>query len=485
MSGLPFVNRFGELKSFREALDRDGAELIRLYGRRRLGKTELLSHLAGERGGIYLLVDDAETPRILEGLSSQLARAGVRVAPLAGWDDLWAMVGEVAPRPVVVDEFQRLFERSPEAVTRLQHHWDRDLRRQRAKLVLCGSSVGMMQRIAQGRSGPLFGRLTLDLRLRAFGYAAVRLLYPELEEEQRIERYAVFGGTPHYHQFSPGRGLDEALAQSFFQDGAPFQEEPQNLLQYELRKSSRYNSILYELGNGTHELGQIASKTKLTATSLGPYLGYLMKEFDLIRHHDPVLGRKRRGRYILGDPFFGFYYRFVYPNLSRLELKQAEAVLADVRAGLHDHASRVFEEVAREGLKLLNGKTYQGVEVAFDEIGAWWNRVGEELDIVARARRCVYAGEVKWTAQAPDRGLLDDIDRKASFIEERSGLPVIPVVVSKTPPTPELRAAVRERGGLTLSLQELADVFDQHYARPRPFGTRATVSVEVGSGQPP
>lgn len=470
MPDMPFVNRFDELRALRGALDREDAELMRVYGRRRLGKTELLTHLCAERRGVYLLVDDAETPRILESLSLQLARAGARETPLTNWDDLWATVGAVAPRLVVLDEFQRLFERSPEAVTRLQDRWDRELKRSRAKLVLCGSSVGMMQRIAHGRSGPLFGRLTLDLRMRAFRYAAVRLLYPELSEEERVERYAVFGGTPHYHRFSPGQSLDDALARSFLNDGAPLQEEPQNLLQYELRKSRRYNSILYELGNGNHELGQIASKAQLTATSLGPYLGYLMKEFDLVRLHDPVLGRKRRGRYILNDPFFWFYYRFIYPNLPRLELRQSEAVLAEIRDGLHDHTSKVFEEVARECMTFLNGHTYQGVAIAFDEIGAWWNRTGEELDFVAPGRERVLVGEVKWTSAAPDRALLAEMDRKAALIEDRRGRPVVPVVVSRTPATRGLQEAIGERGGLALSLADVGDVLDEHYGRAEPRG---------------
>lgn len=465
---MPFVNRFDELRSLRNALDRDGSELIRVYGRRRLGKTELLTHLCEERDGIYLLVDDAETPRILESLSLQLRRARAREPPLTNWDDLWETVGTVAPRLVVLDEFQRLFERSPEAVTRLQDRWDRELKRNRAKLVLCGSSVGMMQRIAQGRSGPLFGRLTLDLRMRAFGYAGVRLLYPDLSEEERVARYAIFGGTPHYHQFSQDQGLDDALAQSFLQDGAPLQEEPQNLLQYELRKSRRYNSILYELGNGTHELGEIASKAQLTATSLGPYLAYLMKEFDLVRLHDPILGKKRRGRYVLNDPFFWFYYRFVYPNLSRLELKQTEAVLTTIHDGLREHVSKAFEEVARETLKILNGRSHGGVDIHFDDIGAWWNRVGEELDIVAPSRERIVAGEVKWTKEAPDLGLLADIDRKAGLIEGRRARPVIPVVVSRTPATPGLQEAIRERGGLALSLVDVGRIFDEYYGRPAP-----------------
>jgi uncharacterized protein len=468
----PFVNRFAELASLHRVLDQDGAALIRVYGRRRLGKTEMLSQVVEQRGGLYLLVDEAEPPLILDGLNRQVRQQGVpQQDPLRSWDDLWALVGAIAPRVVVVDEFQRLFERSPEAVTRLQDHWDRNLKRGRAKLVLCGSSVGMMQRITRGRSGPLFGRLTLDLRLRAFGYGAVRLLYPDLPERDRVVRYATFGGTPHYHQFSVGVPLDQALRSALLDPGAPLRDEPQVLLRYELRESRRYHSILSALGTGTREHAQLAQRTETKPTSLGPYLRFLAEEFDLVRHDDPVLGRKRRGRYALKDPFFAFYYRFIHPDLPRLALGQEEDVLRGILAQVEHHASRVFEEVARECFRMLHGTTNEGVPIAFDALGAWWGRTGEEVDLVARGQGVAYVGEAKWSNTPPGPEVVQDLLRKAGSIEALEGRRIVPVVFSREPVGDRLREAARLAGGFALDLEGMARVFDERYApvrSPRP-----------------
>src|SRR2546427_10893369 len=118
----------------------------------------------------------------------------------------------------------------------------------------------MMQRVTAKWTAPLFGRLAGDLRLRLFVYAAVRLLYPDSDEAERVRRYAVFGGTPYYHQFSVDRTLEEAVKGTFLVPTAPLIEEPQNLLRLELQSPTRHNSILFEIGQGTHDLRGLESK---------------------------------------------------------------------------------------------------------------------------------------------------------------------------------------------------------------------------------
>src|SRR3990170_7229778 len=219
---MQFVDRRSELASLRTILDRKSPSIVRVYGRRRIGKTELLRRLCREGRGLYLLVDEADPPRQRESLSRQVAGETASLAiPYPSWDAFFDHVGALDRRFVVLDEFQRLVMTDPQAVSRLQHHWDATLRETGPSLVLCGSSVGMMQRVTAKRTAPLFGRLAADLRLRPFGYAATRLLYPDEDEEERVRRYAVFGGTPYYHQFSVGRPLEDAVREAFLAPTAP------------------------------------------------------------------------------------------------------------------------------------------------------------------------------------------------------------------------------------------------------------------------
>src|SRR2546427_234126 len=207
-----FVNRQVELQELRKIFRSSKPSLVRVYGRRRLGKTELLRKLCREERGLYLLFDEADPPQQRESLSRQLAtETGSLVIPYPSWDAFFDHVREIDRKLVVFDEFQRVLASDPQAVSRLQHHWDSTMRETGPSIVLCGSSVGMMQRVTAKRTAPLFGRLAADLRLRPFGYSGVRLLYPKMAEEDRIRRYAVFGGTPYYHDFSMDRSLEEAV----------------------------------------------------------------------------------------------------------------------------------------------------------------------------------------------------------------------------------------------------------------------------------
>lgn len=463
---MKFVDRVQELQALEDQLDRGSAALVRVYGRRRLGKTELLRKLCERRGGMYLLVDDADPRQVLDSLARQVAsEAGTLVRPYRDWDALLDHLSELQPPFVVLDEFQRLAANAPEAVTRLQDRWDRRLNEEGPSLVLCGSSVGMMQRITEGRQGPLFGRLTGDLRLRPFSYGAVRLLYPDLGEEERVHRFSVFGGTPHYHQFSVGSTLEEAVHRSFLETTAPFQEEPQSLLQLELKKPTRYNSILYEVGQGTHYLRELETKVGVGRGGLGPYLETLRDDLDLIDMEDPVCGKRRQARYVFADPFFAFYYRFIFANRPRVELGRSGAVWEEIEEQLDAHVGLQFEEVARQTLILMNGREVHGVPLAFDSIGRWWNRQGEELDVVAKGPDEVLAGEVKWGKGALGVEVVYETLRRIGLLERTDGLPVRPLFVARNGLTGEARATAEENHALVLTLEDIENLHEAHFPR--------------------
>lgn len=457
---MDFVDRAAETAAIESALSKPEPSLLRLYGRRRLGKTELLRLVAQRRKGIYLLVDDADRAQVLDSLSRQLAReTGGLAIPYRDWDAFFEHVATL-DQFVILDEFQRLIENDSQAITRLQHHWDSTLRRTGPSVVLCGSSVGMMQRLTGGRRGPLFGRLTGDIRLKPFQYGAVRLLYPDLDEAERVRRYAVFGATPFYHQFSIGADLETAVRRAFLEDISPLQEEPQTLLEFELRKPTRYNSVLYEIGNGTHARSELENKVGVKSGGLGPYLELLRKELDLVRMDDPVCGTRKQARYVFSDPFFEFYYRFVFPNRPRLELGRIDAVWKDIEKELDGFVGRVFEDVVRQTLVLANGTEVNGVRLDFDEVGRWWNRTGEELDVVARGKNEILAGEVKWSRNPADAALLYDAQRKIALLERTDRLPVRPFVAARGGLEGAAERLAKEMRALTLDLGDLERLHD-------------------------
>lgn len=464
---MKFVNRSSELEELKRVLASGKPVLVRVYGRRRLGKTELLRRLCREQHGLYLLIDETDPPRQRESLSEQIAAETRTVpAPFLTWDALYERLRDSGFRFVVLDEFQRMLLSDPQGVSRLQHHWDVAFREAGPSIVLCGSSIGMMQSVTARRTAPLFGRLAADMHLRQFTYAASRLLYPGASEEERVVRYAVFGGTPYYHEFSAGRLLKDAVTGAFLSPTAPLVEEPQNLLRLELKSPAKYNSILYEIGRGTHDLRSLESKVGTKRGGLGPYIEILRRDLGLIRMEDPVCGVRKQARYVFDDPFFSFYYRFVFENKSRLELGRSAAVWGDIARGLDEYVGREFEAVAREALRWLNGTTWNDVRIDFDEIGRWWNRQGEEIDIMAAGKREVIAGEVKWSASPMKSEVLNRLRSKLRLIERVGGRPVRPLLVSRGGFDSELRREAEGRAAILLNMDDLERVFDARFGRP-------------------
>ena len=464
---MQFVDRIEEIDALRKVLRGKQPALVRVYGRRRIGKTEVLRKLCREDRGLYLLVDEADSRQQRDSLSRQVAaEARTIMIPYPTWDAFLDHLQGLDRPFVVLDEFQRLLLSDPQAVSRLQHHWDAELQETGPSLVLCGSSVGMMQRVTATKTAPLFGRLAADLRLQPFRYAAARLLYPGVDEEERVRRYAVFGGTPHYHRSSVGRPLEEAVKEAFLAPTAPLVEEPQALLRLELQAPARHNSILFEIGQGTHDLRGLENKVGVRPGGLGPYLETLRHELGLVRMEDPVCGIRRQARYVFTDPFFAFYYRFVFENRPRIELGRVDAVWRSIEKLLDQYVGPHFEAVARDALVTLNGSAWRGIPIDFDAIGRWWNRQGEEIDLVAKGEREVLACEVKWSADPVGLDVLRRLEGKVRLVERLGGRPVRFALVSRSGFRSEVRQEGESRGALLLDLRDLASIFDERYGKP-------------------
>ncbi|EQD78071.1 ATPase domain protein, prokaryote domain protein [mine drainage metagenome] len=298
-----FVGRRAELDEFHRVLTGNKPRLVRLYGRRRVGKTELLTRLLQAHPGLYLNVDEAEYEVQRRTLASQVAsQAGHEARFYADWDGFLDDLEMTNTRLVVIDEFQNLIRTGHGLLGRLQARWDSKWKSAGPSLVLSGSSVGMMQRLTQAPRAPLFGRITDNMHLRPLAYHEARDLYPGLPEEERVRRYATFGGTPFYHDLSIDRSLDDALWEALLRPNAPLLNEPEDLLRSEFQDASRPNSILREIGLGAHALHDLESRVGVQHGGLSQHLVFLEHDMDLVLHEEPVLGKKRLGHYVLPDP---------------------------------------------------------------------------------------------------------------------------------------------------------------------------------------
>ncbi len=459
---IVFLNRESELSSLEKLFETSSAKLCRLYGRRRLGKTALLRESLREHGGLFFTIPEQTRKGILHSINDQIERQTGRRHRYASYDDFFADLPallEAEERLVVLDEFQRLRSEDASVESTLQAIWDNQLQESDILLILCGSVIGMMRALNEPRA-PLHGRFAWDLHLSPLSYGAVRLFYPVASEKERVTRYSVFGATPHYHRLAHERGLKSAIDQLFLDEGAPLREEPRLLLELELRKPARYQEILEALGDGCRSVGEIADRYGEPASTYTPYITKLRDEIGILRSDDPLYGKKRNQRIYFSDPFFQFYYRFIYPNLSRLELGNTNDVLKDINDQLTAHAGRPgFEQVGRDLLRKLNGTTYQETKIDFSELGAWWDKE-HELDAVAVGDNTAYTLEAKFTREPVGPSTIDRLkERSHLFKQACNRRKVVPIALSRSGFTPEAKETIDQDNLIAITLNDLADIY--------------------------
>jgi len=363
---IPFYDRKAELSALEEAVSSKRAELIILYGRRRIGKTALSRKLLEQHSGAYVYVGSSSIREFLANASRAMGRT------FTSLDDFLEHVFLEFGREnkiLVLDEYQRI---SKKLSPKIQYHWDASARKSWVKLILLGSTIGMIERDI-GYAGPLYGRATRVIRLNGFDYETVREIFGEKGEEEIIKIYSILGGTPHYLMlYERTKTIEENIRNMFLSPGAPLYEEVERLLSIELRDSSRYLEILEAVSMGKRTLKEISDYTSLERSQLKKYL-LILEKLTLIEREASVIG-KRIPRYKFRDNFFHFYMRFIHPNVPFIELRQEEFVLNNIIKELQQYVGRIFEKIC---LSVLS-KKFHGYK-----IGAYWDREGSEVDAVA------------------------------------------------------------------------------------------------------
>ena len=424
---LPFLDRVRELARLRRALSRPDGALIVVYGRRRCGKSRLLQQALHGHRHAYYLADLSDAGMQRQALSAEAQRV-VPAFAAASYDD-WAAVLETwrarAPRDawLVLDELPYLVQVSPALPSIIQRIVDRPGERP-LRLVVCGSSQRMMQGLVLDETAPLYGRAAEIVKVAPMPPEALPVALP-LDAEGSVVAYSVWGGLPRNWELAADYpSTTEALAALVLDRNGVLHAEPQRLLLDDMRSAVQANSLLGLIGAGCHRLSEIASRVGQSATNLSRPLSRLI-DLGYVRREVPFgesVRSTRRSLYRLDDPFLLFWYRFVAPNRSRLELDLIDAVQADVSTRLPGHVAEVWEGLARRSAPHL---AIDGLR--WNPASRWWGRGVDgdpiEVDVVAESadRRHLLLGEVKWSDRASPTALLEELARKAQRVPFRHG----------------------------------------------------------------
>ena len=424
---MAFINREKELEQLQSSLQPGGLFII--YGRRRVGKTELLKQLKlkphQNYRKIYYLVKEQSTAKTLEDVNNKFIKElndfSLIDNPINNIEKLFKYL---LNKKIVfmLDEFP-LFLKEKEILGHMQEFLDN---KPKSIIILCGSYISAMEKI-KDYSSPIYGRRMLSLKLQPLCFRYLKKFFPELKPEDLVKIYGCLGGIPEY-LLKYKNNFKKFIKENFFQKSTYLHEEAELLLRYELRDLSLYNSILKSIAAGSTTLNEIAQKSYIKKNVIVKYIDVL-SGLDIIKKELPFLSTKKeklkeRGAlYFIRDNYFNFYYNFVYPFKEEIGLGYIKQVVDYFNANFNTYLGLIFEQIAKEFImeKFKISFTRQWGNYKIKENDQLINQ-SYEIDLLAVNKQCkeIMAFEVKWKN-------LNDLETKNILSGLRDKVQYLPV----------------------------------------------------------
>jgi uncharacterized protein len=386
----PFIGRQRELAVLQELADSGKPELFVLYGRRRVGKTELLQQLCAGRRAAYFLAAQVRDKDNLRAFRKVLEEA--LGDPLIGsieFPDWTSALNYAAERAgserlvLVLDEFPYLCEANPGLPSLIQRFWDLRGKRSSLMLVLCGSQVSFMEKEVLAERSPLFGRRTGQRRLEPLTPLEALSFFHKWSREQAQLAYGIVGGMPAYlGRFDERVTLEENLLREVLRPEGYLFDEVHYLLHTELTNPSTYSSILAAVARGAERVGDVALAVGVDSPTANKYL-HVLRELRLVAREVPLTDpdplRSRRGVYRIADRFVAFHFRHVQPHISLIEAGRGARVLEEF---IRPDFPRLLEEA--RGELLLDRLRHEAADLVGEEIADVGRHGGRAVRALAR-----------------------------------------------------------------------------------------------------
>ncbi len=383
-----FVGRETELKFLNERYMEKSGQLIVLYGRRRVGKTETLREFCRDKPHVFFSCTQTTDRVQLRNFSVRMLKEGIPagkyISEFEDWEKALRAVLDLPygekKKLLVIDEFPYMCRGNKSIPSVLQNLWDSELRDSNVMIILCGSAMSFIEKELLAEKNPLYGRATGIYKMKEMGFYDAVKFFPGYSARDKVLAYAVLGGIPHYlKQWSTELSIGENIRRNILTKGCVLYSEVEFLLHQELRETSIYNSIIEAVALGSTRLNDISQKSLVDDTSKTSVylknlieLGIVEREFSVdakLKEH----ANSNRGIYRLTDNFFRFWYAFGFGNYSQLEDGDTDGVYEYVvKPALHEFASYAFEDVCREFVRGMQKKNQ--LPFRYARMGRWMGK---------------------------------------------------------------------------------------------------------------
>ncbi|MCD4673575.1 MAG: ATP-binding protein [Anaerolineaceae bacterium] len=433
MNHSAFVGRERELGVLQREWNSGKAGMLTLYGRRRVGKTRLITHwikCAAPRALYWVAAPTSPVDQLRSFSQALFGFESNASVPdnfsYGSWRQAFEQAARMAEHErfaLVLDEFTYLIALEQGLAGVLQNAWDHQLKQSKIFLIISGSHLGMMERGVLSYQAPLYGRSTSKLHLSPLPFAATKGMFPDYEAEDRVALYAIFGGVPAYwEQFEPKLSLDQNIKRHLLSDSNLTQDEPRLLLQDFVSDIHNYVAILRAIAYGYRTPKEIASASGLNDRHISMYLRNLLKTgFVERRVPATAASASRQGRHHITDPYLRFHYRFLSRRQTQLALGVHDQALAEIKKHLVDFiGTHTWEELCREWLLRASGKGL--LPFLPDQVGSIWNREAQ-IDVagVNYMDKTLILGECKWGNRVVGVDVLKNLVDKTEKVLPKDG----------------------------------------------------------------
>ena len=427
-----FIGRERELRVLEETYQKPGFQMTVIYGRRRIGKSRLITEFIKEKRASYYVASQSSFQDNVKKWSAQFIMDLFPAMEGVSFDtpeSFFQFIGNSATEEklvIALDEIPYIAEADASFLSRLQAAIDTVFTSKNIYLIICGSAISFMEKEILSEKSPLFGRRTNQIFLKPFDYMDSARFTQNYSSEEKAIVYGVTGGVAKYLTlFDDSLSLDENLINHFFKPSGYLYEEPLNLLTQEFRTINTYNTVIEVCAGGTNRLNEIADKAHISTATLAYIIKNLMT-IGVISRKTPMteVENKKRTAYEITDGMYRFWYRFIPAARAAIEMGRGEVFYHSyVKDKLHSYMGSVFEEMCRfytlsEGLE---GR----LNCLVTNVGSWWgpghDHKPTDIDVVGvdDAGRKAVIGECKFKNEVIDKEVFETLLRRRGLIDKR------------------------------------------------------------------
>lgn len=420
---MKFINREIELKALIDKWAKGSSQLIIVYGKRRVGKTELIKQFIKDREAVYFLADKRSSLEQLRELGQIVGDMFnddmLKSRGFENWLEAFNYIKKHKKGKFIfaIDEYPYLVEADKSISSVFQKGWDESLKGAGIFLILSGSSIGMMESEALTYRAPLYGRRTGQILIKPLLFKEARQFFPKKDFDECLSIYTITGGIPAYIlQWDPALSVDDNIKEKVFLYTEFLHNEVEFILKEEFREPKNYLSILRAISWGKRKFGEIVNETGLEKSFLAKYL-MTLERLQIIEREVPVTEdsphKSRKGLYAITDNFFRFWFQYVFPYKSDLEIQRHDEVLRKMRESFKMLEGWTYETVCRQMISDFRDELF-----TFERVGKWWQDE-KEIDVVAlnSQTKDILFGEAKWSEKQVGTNIYAQLKEKAAHVD--------------------------------------------------------------------